>query len=108
MPIAADRRLIASRVSASAPALKARAPLSISGSRSLPIEFGFLPSSRPASAGITVTDTTSDSRTATEIATAMSRNSWPTSNSMIRIGRNTMTVVRAETSTAPQTWLAPR
>ena len=52
---------------------------------------------------MTVTETTSDSMTETEIATAMSRNSWPTSSCMTRIGMKTMTVVSAETSTAPQT-----
>ena len=60
------------------------------------------------SAGITVIATTRDSRTETEIATAMSRKSWPTSSSITRIGMKTMTVVSAETRTAPQTSLAPR
>ena len=46
--------------------------------------------------------------TDTEIATAMSRKSWPTSRSIARIGTNTSTVVSAETRMAPQTWLAPR
>ena len=56
---------------------------------------------------MTVMETTRDSRTATEIATAMSRKSCPTSNSMIKTGMKTITVVRAETKTAPQTWEAP-
>ena len=62
-------------------------------------------STRRARAGIRVTATSSESMTATEIATAMSRNSWPTSRSMTRIGMNTITVVSAETRMAPQTWL---
>ena len=57
---------------------------------------------------MTVIDTTSESITETDMATAMSRNSCPTSSSMTRMGMNTMTVVKAETSTAPQTCLAPR
>ena len=57
---------------------------------------------------MTVIETTSDSMTATEMATAISRNSWPISSCMIRIGMNTITVVSAETRTAPQTCLAPR
>ena len=65
------------------------------------------PSRRDDSAGMTVTATRSDSSTVTEMATAMSRNIWPTSSWVARIGRNTMTVVSAETSTAPQTWRAP-
>ena len=54
-----------------------------------------------------MTDTKSDRITATEIATAISRNNCPTSSSMTRIGMKTMTVVSADTRTAPQTWLAP-
>ncbi len=42
-----------------------------------------------------------------EIATAMSRNNCPASSSITRIGMNTITVVSAETSIAPQTWAAP-
>ena len=57
---------------------------------------------------MTVIETSRESMTETEIATAMSRNSWPTSSSSTRIGMNTMTVVSAETSTALQTCLAPR
>ena len=57
---------------------------------------------------MTVMETTSDSMTAVEMATAISRNSCPTSSSMIRMGMKTMTVVRAETKTAPQTSAAPR
>ena len=64
-------------------------------------------SSQLASAGIRVTATSSDRMTETDIATAMSRNSWPTSSSSTRMGMNTITVVRADTRTAPQTWLAP-
>ncbi len=64
-------------------------------------------SRRLASAGSTVTETTRESSTETEMATAMSRNSCPTSSSMTRIGMKTITVVRAETKTAPQTWRAP-
>ena len=64
--------------------------------------------SRLPSAGITVTATSSDSRTATEIATAMSRKSCATSSFSTRMGMNTITVVRAETSTAPHTSDAPR
>ena len=56
---------------------------------------------------MTVIATTSESITATEIATAISRKSWPTSSCMVRIGMNTMTVVSAETKMAPQTCLAP-
>ncbi len=63
--------------------------------------------SRLDSAGITVIATTSDSVTATEMATAMSRKSWPTSSFMIRTGMNTMTVVSADTSTALHTWRVP-
>ena len=63
--------------------------------------------SRLASAGSTVTETTRESSTETEMATAMSRKSWPTSSSITRIGMKTMTVVSAETKTAPQTWRAP-
>ena len=59
------------------------------------------------SAGIIVTETASEASTATEMATAMSRKSWPASSSMIRIGTNTNTVVSAETMTALQTWVAP-
>ena len=59
-------------------------------------------------AGITVIATISDRITATEIATAMSRNSCPTSSCMTRIGMNTITVVRADTRMAPQTSEAPR
>ena len=66
-----------------------------------------LASSRLPRAGITVTATSSDSRTATEIATAMSRKSCATSSFRIRMGMNTITVVSAETSTAPQTCDAP-
>ena len=69
-----------------------------------------MPSSRKSqleSAGITVTATTSESSTETEMATAMSRNSCPTSSFITRIGMNTMTVVNADTSTAGQTWAAP-
>ena len=58
-------------------------------------------------AGITVTETSSEASTATEIATAMSRNNCPASSSMIRIGTNTSTVVRAETITADHTWRVP-
>ena len=65
-------------------------------------------SSLGASDGITVTATTSDKSTATEIATAMSRNSCPTSRFKTRMGMNTVTVVSAETSTAPNTCRAPR
>lgn len=57
---------------------------------------------------MTVTATSSDSITATEIATAMSRKSCATSSLRIKMGMNTITVVRAETSTAPQTSEAPR
>ena len=64
-------------------------------------------STRFESAGISVTEASSDSSTETEIATAMSRNSWPTSRSMIRIGMNTITVVSAETSTAGHTCAVP-
>ena len=64
--------------------------------------------SRLPRAGITVTATSSDSRTATEIATAMSRKSCATSSFSTRMGMNTITVVRAETSTAPHTSDAPR
>ncbi len=53
-------------------------------------------------------ETMSESRTETEMATAMSRNNCPTSSFMTRMGMNTMMVVSAETSTAPQTCLAPR
>ena len=52
--------------------------------------------------------TTSESTTETEIATAMSRKSWPASSSITRIGTKTSTVVAAETNTAPHTWRAPR
>ena len=65
------------------------------------------PNNRFDSAGITVIDTTSDNSTDTEIATAMSRNNCPASSSMMSIGMNTMTVVNAETSTAPHTCFAP-
>ena len=58
-------------------------------------------------AGISVTATSSDSSTETEIATAMSRKSCPTSSCITSMGMNTMTVVSAETSTAPHTWEAP-
>ena len=53
-------------------------------------------------------ETMSESSTATEIATAISRNSCPTSSCEIKIGINTITVVNADTSTAPQTCCAPR
>ena len=56
---------------------------------------------------MTVIETTSDSSTETEMATAISRNSCPTSSCITRIGMNTITVVIAETSTAPHTWRAP-
>ena len=46
-------------------------------------------------------------KTETEIATAMSRNSWPTSSSIISKGMNTITVVSDETEIAPHTCLAP-
>ena len=59
------------------------------------------------SAGMTVMETSSDSVTATEIATAISRNNWPASSCMVRIGTNTKTVVNTDTSTAPQTCCAP-
>ena len=57
---------------------------------------------------ITVIDTISDKITATESATAMSRNSCPTCSFMTRIGAKTTTVVAAETMTAPHTCDAPR
>ena len=63
--------------------------------------------SRLDSAGMTVTATTSDSRTDTEIATAISRNNCPASSCITRIGMNTITVVRADTRIAPQTCRAP-
>ena len=53
-------------------------------------------------------ETMRESRTETEIATAMSRNNCPISSFMTRIGMKTITVVSAETSTAPQTCLVPR
>ncbi len=65
------------------------------------------PSRRRDSVGITVTATMSDSTTATEIATAMSRKSWPTSSCMAITGANTTTVVTTDTSTAPHTCRAP-
>ena len=68
-----------------------------------PSSLALFDSSLLERAGITVIDTTSESTTATEMATAISRNSWPASSSMTRIGMKTITVVRAETSTAPQT-----
>ena len=57
--------------------------------------------------GITVIATKSDKRTETDKATAISRNSWPISSSIIRIGINTATVVRADTKIAPHIFLAP-
>ena len=54
-----------------------------------------------------MTATTSESMTETEIATAMSRKTWPASCFITRIGMKTMTVVSAETRIAPQTWRAP-
>ena len=90
------------RASWSMPGSGRRLKVSLPSARRLP------PSTRLESAGITVIETTSDSSTETEIATAMSRNNCPTSSFMTRIGMNTMTVVSAETSTAPQTCLAPR
>ena len=56
---------------------------------------------------MTVLATMSERTTETEIATAMSRNSWPASSSITRIGTKTSTVVAAETNTAPQTCRAP-
>ena len=62
---------------------------------------------RALRAGIKVIDTNNDRMTAIEIATAISRNSCPASSSIVRIGINTITVVNAETNTAPQTCLVP-
>ena len=95
------------------PATKARARWSIPGNGRRYTPACSLPCRRVVkirldSAGITVIDTTSESSTETDMATAMSRNSWPTSSSITRIGMKTMTVVSAETSTAPQTSLAPK
>ena len=56
---------------------------------------------------MSVTETSSDSITDTEIATAISRKSWPASSSIRRTGINTMTVVNAETRTAGHTCIAP-
>ena len=54
-----------------------------------------------------MTETINDNKTATDIATAISLNNWPTSNSIIRIGIND-TVVNAETKTAPKPDLHPQ
>ncbi len=59
------------------------------------------------SAGMTVTETISDSTTATERATAMSRKSWPTWSCSMSSGANTTTVVSAEANTAGHTSFAP-
>ena len=93
----------------STPRRKAEAKVSMTGSR---IRVALLPtpgllSSRDDRAGMTVTATISDSSTDTEMATAMSRKSCPTSSSITRTGMNTITVVNADTSTAPQTCWAP-
>ena len=81
----------------------------MTGRRTRDFSVGIRPDSiRLESAGISVTETSSDSSTDTEIATAISRKSWPTSRSMIRIGMNTITVVSADTSTAGQIWAVPR
>ena len=66
-----------------------------------------LPKSICARAGKTVTDTIRERLTETEMATAISRKSWPTSKSMISSGMKTITVVKAETRMAPHTWRAP-
>ena len=60
-----------------------------------------------AKAGIKVIETIKDSDTETDMATAISRKSCPTSSCITRIGMKTIIVVSAETNTAPQTWLAP-
>ena len=65
------------------------------------------PNSLLASAGTTVIATSRESSTATAMATAISRNSWPTSSFMMRMGTNTRTVVKAETRIAPHTCFVP-
>ena len=58
-------------------------------------------------AGMTVTDTNNERSTATDMATAISRNNCPTSSFDINTGTKTRTVVKADTRTAPQTCCAP-
>ena len=70
--------------------------------------LGFTPvSNHFANAGRTVTETKRLIVTATEIATAISRNNCPASNFIIKIGTKTNTVVKADTITAGQTCFAP-
>ena len=96
------------RVKPSTALTKKRAKGSMTGSPTrTPLSGLGSPSRRRASAGMTVMETNRESRTAIDRATAMSRKSWPTSSFITRMGTNTITVVRAETSTAPHTWEVP-
>ena len=52
-------------------------------------------------------ETIKESKTDTEIATAISLNNWPASNSIINIGIKTITVVKEDTKIAGQTCEAP-
>ena len=62
---------------------------------------------RAVSMGIRVTDTISDRPTEQLMASAMSRNSWPASSSMNRMGMNTASVVSVDDTTAPHTSRVP-
>ena len=93
-------------VAASTPLENKLAALSIIGRRRGLSEPSL--SSLAARVGITVMETNRESSTEIEMATAMSRNNCPISSSSTRMGMNTTTVVRADTSTAVHTWLAPR
>ena len=67
-----------------------------------------LPRKRTEKLGITSTDTTSETITASEMATAMSRRISPTSSCQAMIGMKTTAVVRVPARIAPQTSLVPR
>ena len=56
---------------------------------------------------MTVADTSTEIKTATEIAMPISRNSWPIGKSSRITGIKTITVVSAEPSIGAQTCLAP-
>ena len=65
--------------------------------------FAAPPSNLAASVGITVTDTTTEIKTDTEIAMPISRNNCPTGKSRVNTGIKTMTVVNADPRIGPQT-----
>ena len=56
---------------------------------------------------MTVTETMTEISTATEMAMAISRNSWPTGSVSNSTGMKTITVVSAEPRIGAHTWRAP-